>query len=111
MSSDVHAKCTNSIRLAATRLRAVELVAQEVLDGLDVVIRIGLERLHVLRVVDAELVDDLVQHVLERRVERRELARRSARRRDAAASAPRQRALADQRVFGEVSRERCRFAA
>ncbi len=48
-------------QIAARARYALELVAQEIFDGLDVVIRLLLECLDALRVVRAELVDDPIQ--------------------------------------------------
>ncbi len=79
---------------------ALELVPQVVLDGLDVVVRDGLERLHALRVLDAEVVDDLVEHVLQRRVERLELGERRLVREMLEPAHLDQGAIADQRVLG-----------
>ena len=74
-------------------------------------IRDRFEGLHVLSIVQTELVDDLVQHVLERHVERLEVRNARLDPRDAVATHLDQRAIADQRVFGEVLPERCRFAS
>ena len=52
--------------LAGLRRNAFELLAQEILDGLDVVIRDGLQRLDAAGIVDREIVDDRVQNVLDR---------------------------------------------
>ena len=110
MSSDVQAKCTNSSRLPALHGDAVELLLHEVLDRLDVVIGLRLDRLDARRVVDAELVDDLVQHVLDRRLERRELGDARLVRELLQPAHFDPRALADQPVFGKVLAQRRRFA-
>ena len=60
MSSDVQAKCTNSSRELPGRVRA-ELLLDEVLDGLDVVVGLALERLDRRRVGRAEVVGDLLR--------------------------------------------------
>ena len=110
MSSDVQAKWMNDVEVARCDGDALELLPQVVLDGLDVVVGLGLERLDAHRVVDAELVDDLVQHVLDRRLERRELDDARLVGEMLQPAHLDQRAVADQRVFGEVFAQRCRFA-
>ncbi len=110
MSSDVQAKWMNAVEVARRGGDAFELLPQVVLDGLDVVVRLGLERLDALRVVDAELVDDVVQHVFDRRLERRELDDARLVREVLQPAHLDQRAIADQRVLGKVFAQRCGFA-
>ena len=52
---------------------AFELLSQQILHGFDVVVRLGFELLDALRLVDTEAVHDRVQHVLDRRLERRKV--------------------------------------
>ena len=60
MSSDVHAKWMNSEACDEGR-KILRATLDEVLDGLDVVIRLGLDRLDLGAVLDAEVTDQLSQ--------------------------------------------------
>ncbi len=93
----------NEGRQIAVSVRgAVQLVAQEVLDGLDVVIGLALERLYTACVVEAELIDDVVEHVLHRRVHRAQLDDRGLVGQMLEPAHLDEHAIADQRVLGEV---------
>ena len=110
MSSEVQAKCTNAIRLAATPW-CRRACREEVLDGLDVVVRGRSMALTGWASSRLNLSTISFSKSLSGDVERREFARRPARRRDAAASAPRPACDSGSARFAEVSAQRCRFAA
>ncbi len=91
---------------AARAWHAFEFLPQQVLDGLDVVVGLGLELFDPLRVVDAEFVDDRVQHVLHGRFERCELADARLVGKPLKPADLDQHAVADEGVFGEVFAKR-----
>jgi hypothetical protein len=92
--------------LAPAVADALELLSQEVLDGLDVVIGLRLECFDPRRIVHAEPVDDSVQNIFLRRLERRQLGDCRLVREMLEPAHLDQRSVADQRVFGEVLAQR-----
>ncbi len=100
-------------RLEPDRLArdALELRAQEVFDGFDVVIRFALDRLGLLRILDAEVIDELVEHVVDGAIERRKFLDAAFVGEELQPADLDERSVADQRGFREVLAQRCRFGS